>query len=82
MLDIKLIREQTEQVSAALAKRMGQVDFSQVLDEDQRWRQSQGELEALRSRRNEVSAQIPKLKKQGQDVQPVFEEMKAVGTQI
>ena len=82
MLDIKLIREQTEQVSAALAKRMGKLDFTQVLDEDQRWRQSQGELEALRSRRNEVSAQIPKLKKQGQDVQPVFEEMKAVGAQI
>ena len=82
MLDIKLIREQTEQVSAALGKRMGKVDFTQVLDDDQRWRQSQGELETLRSRRNEVSAQIPKLKKAGQDVAPVFEEMKAVGAQI
>lgn len=82
MLDIKLIREQTEQVSAALGKRLGKVDFSQVLEDDQRWRQAQGELEALRSRRNEVSAQIPKLKKAGQDVAPVFEEMKVVGAQI
>ncbi|HEY6727355.1 MAG TPA: serine--tRNA ligase [Polyangiaceae bacterium] len=82
MLDIKLIRERTEQVSAALGKRLGKVDFSQVLADDQRWRQAQGELEALRSRRNEVSAQIPKLKKAGQDVAPVFEEMKAVGAQI
>ncbi|HEU5076537.1 MAG TPA: serine--tRNA ligase, partial [Polyangiaceae bacterium] len=77
-----LIREQTEQVGAALAKRMGKLDFGPLLADDQRWRQTQGELEALRSRRNEVSAQIPKLKKAGQDVTPVFEEMKAVGAQI
>lgn len=82
MLDIKLIREQTEQVSAALGKRLGKIDFSKLLDDDQRWRQTQGELEALRNRRNEVSAEIPKLKKAGQDVAPVFEEMKAVGAQI
>src|SRR5262245_43445729 len=82
MLDIKLIREHTEQVSAALGKRMSKPDFSQVLADDQRWRQAQGELEALRSRKNDVSAQIPKLKKAGQDVGPVFEEMKTVGAQI
>ena len=82
MLDIKLIREHTEQVSAALGKRMSKPDFTQVLADDQRWRQAQGELEALRSRKNEVSAQIPKLKKAGQDVAPVFEEMKTVGAQI
>lgn len=82
MLDIKLIREQTDRVSAALSKRMGSVNFTQLLDDDRRWRQTQGELETLRSRRNEVSAQIPKLKKQGQDVQPLFDEMKLVGQQI
>lgn len=82
MLDIKLIREQTEQVSVALGKRMSKPDFTQVLADDQRWRQAQSELEALRSRKNDVSAQIPKLKKAGQDVAPVFEEMKTVGAQI
>lgn len=82
MLDIKLIREHTEQVSVALGKRMSKPDFSQVLADDQRWRQAQGELEALRNRKNDVSAQIPKLKKAGQDVSAVFEEMKTVGAQI
>jgi seryl-tRNA synthetase len=39
-----------------------------ILANDKQWRQTQGNLEALRSHRNEVSAQIPKLKKAGQDV--------------
>ncbi len=82
MLDIKSIREQTDRVREALLKRMDKVDFSELLAQDQRWRQTQGQLESLRSRKNEVSAQIPKLKKQGQDVQPLFGEMKRVGQEI
>jgi seryl-tRNA synthetase len=82
MLDIKLIRDQTEQVRSALLKRMDKVDFSELLGWDESRRSALAELEAKRNRRNEVSAAVPALKKSGADVQPVFAEMKTLGTEI
>jgi seryl-tRNA synthetase len=82
MLDIKLIREQPEQVRTALLKRLDAVDFSELLAWDETRRSTQGSLETRRNRRNEVSASVPALKKAGSDVQPVFAEMKTLGTEI
>ncbi len=82
MLDIKQIREQTDQVRAALLKRVDSVDFTELLGWDDARRQLQANLEAKRTRRNEVSGSVPALKKAGADVQPVFAEMKALGSEI
>ena len=82
MLDIKLIRERPEQVRAALLKRLDQIDLSELLSWDQARRATQGKLEAARNRRNEVSGSVPALKRAGQNVQPVFAEMKALGAEI
>jgi len=40
------------------------------------------EVEQKKARRNSVSAQIPRIKKEGGDVAPIFEEMRALGEQI
>ena len=82
MLDINLIREKTEEVKTALLKRMKNVDFSDVLKWDQRRRDIIKESDELKAKRNKVSSEIPKLKKEGKDTKAVFEEMKAVGTEI
>ncbi len=82
MLDIKLIREQTTVVREALAKRFAVVDFSELLGWDEARRSKLASLEAKRNQRNDVSAKVPVLKKAGADVQPVFAEMKALGTEI
>jgi seryl-tRNA synthetase len=82
MLDIKQIREQTEQVRSALLKRVDSSGGTQLLGWDDTRRQLQADLEAKRTRRNEVSASVPALKKTGADVQPVFAEMKALGAEI
>lgn len=82
MLDIKLLREHPERVRAALLKRRPDVDLSQVLSWDEKRRSLQTTLESQRNRRNEVSASIPKLKAAGQDVQPLFAEMKTLGASI
>ena len=82
MLDIKLIRDQPEQVRAALLKRMDTLDFSELLAWDEARRSRTTSLEAKRYRRNEVSAMVPALKKAGSDVQPVFAEMKSLGAEI
>jgi seryl-tRNA synthetase len=82
MLDIKLIREQPEQVRSALLKRLDSVDFSELLAWDEERRSTQTNLETRRNRRNEVSGSVPALKKAGADVAPVFAEMKTLGTEI
>jgi seryl-tRNA synthetase len=82
MLDIKLIREQTAHVRAALLKRGEEVDFSELLAWDDERRGAQTDLEAKRTQRNDVSAKVPALKKAGADVQAVFVEMKALGGEI
>jgi seryl-tRNA synthetase len=82
MLDIKLIREHPESVRQSLLKRLDSVDFSDLLRWDEQRRTTLGVLEARRNRRNEVSASVPRLKQAGQDVQPVFAEMKALGGEI
>src|SRR5688572_7471717 len=82
MLDIKLIRERPDYVRDALAKRFASVDFSELLGWDETRRTALVSLEQKRSQRNDVSAKVPALKKAGADVQPVFAEMKALGTEI
>lgn len=82
MLDIKMIRDQPDQVRTALLKRMDSVDFAELLGWDDARREIQASLEARRTRRNEVSGSVPALKKAGADVQPVFSEMKALGAEI
>jgi seryl-tRNA synthetase len=82
MLDIRLIRDHTEQVRSALLKRLDKIDFTELLGWDESRRQIQTDLEAKRTARNDVSAKVPALKKAGTDVQPVFAEMKLLGNAI
>lgn len=82
MLDIQLIRTNPQAVSAALKKKLFDIDFTQLLSWDEENRRLLTEAESLRSRRNKVSAEIPQLKKQGQDVAALMDEMKGIGSQI
>jgi seryl-tRNA synthetase len=82
MLDIKLIREQSDGVRAALLKRGASVDFAELIAWDEARRTALTSLETKRNQRNDVSAKVPALKKSGADVQPVFAEMKTLGTEI
>ncbi len=82
MLDIKLIREKPEEIRQALLKRMDEINFTGLLDWDQRKRTLIQETEALKARRNKVSSQIPKLKKEGQPVQELIDEMQKVSAKI
>ncbi len=82
MLDIKLIRTETEKVKKALARRKETVDIDGLLDLDTKRRELLFEVEQLKSKQNEVSKQIPALKKEGKDVAPIFEEMKKLSADI
>src|SRR5690554_6194325 len=82
MLDLKRIRNDFEQVKEALAKRGEDYCLEVILDLDEGRRGILGEVEQLKNKQNTVSKEIPKLKKAGQDVSGVMEEMKELSQRI
>ena len=69
MLDIKLIRSNPEKVKAAMADRGGRYlpALEQILEKDSAHRAALSEIEALRSKRNEVSKKIQVAKASGNE---------------
>ena len=82
MLDIARIRNNPEQVQAALAKRLMEVDFTELLQWDVARRTLIGSVEELKARRNNGSAEMAKLRKQGQDATQLLADMKTLGDVI
>ncbi|MBR3805016.1 MAG: serine--tRNA ligase [Clostridia bacterium] len=82
MIDIKLIIEKPDYVQASLKKKGCDVDFSELISWDKEKRALLQSIEALKAERNKVSAEIPKLKKQGLPVENIFAEMRAIGDKI
>ncbi|MGI6562911.1 MAG: serine--tRNA ligase [Clostridia bacterium] len=82
MLDINLIRKDPEKVRQALLKRMDEISFDELLAWDAEYRATLTESESLKAQRNAVSAMIPRMKKQGEDVTAKLEEMKVIADRI
>ncbi len=82
MLDINLIRRETDRVKKALLKRVDSIDFTELLIWDKQKREKIQEVEVLKAKKNEVSSSIPMYKKEGKNVDSLFAEMKAVADKI
>ncbi len=82
MLDIRVIRTETERVKAALKRRKEVVDIDAILELDAKKRETLFEVEGLKSRQNEVSKKIPAMKKAGEDTAEIFKEMKELSDNI
>ena len=82
MLDLNLIRTNQTAVEAALRKRMDHVDLSPLVANDAKRRELVTAVERLKARRNQVSAEIPVLKKAGDNVDGLLAEMKEVSATI
>lgn len=83
MLDIKRIRNNPEILVEAMRKRRSKgADVSELLALDEKRRALMQETEQLKARRNEVSAQVPRMKKAGEDTAAVMAEMKQVADAI
>lgn len=78
MLDIKYIKENPEDVIERLARKGkdAREDIVRILELDGQRRAMIAETESLKAEQNKVSKEIPKLKKEGKDVAPIFAEMK------
>ena len=82
MLDIRLIRTQPEVVKAALARRKMDIDVDKLLELDSQKREILYQVEQIKAKQNEVSKKIPAMKKAGEDVTPIFAEMKELSEKI
>ena len=82
MLDLRLVRERTDEVKAGIRRRGGEIDLREFLALDEKRRTAQQEADDLRRKRNDVSEEIGRLKKTGQQADDKVAEMRAVGDSI
>lgn len=82
LLDPKFIRENPDLVKKAMANRGEDVDIDAFLDLDEKRRNYIAEAERLKNKRNTVSQEIARLKRDKQDASKLIEEMKEVSKTI
>lgn len=84
MLDIKLIRENPDDVIARLAAKGKDAaeDIKKILELDARRRSMISENEQKKAEQNKQSKMIPQLKKEGKDTAEIFAEMKKLSEAI
>ena len=81
MLDIKLIKENPEDVIARLAAkgREARDEIAEILTLDEKRRALIAETENIKAEQNRQTKLVPQMKKEGKDVAPVFAAMKELG---
>jgi seryl-tRNA synthetase len=82
MLDLKFIRENPALVRQGLLNKNSKDVVDEIMSADEERRMLIAKTEELKSKRNQVSAKIPVMKKAGQDTAPILTEMKLVSDQI
>ena len=84
MLDIKLIRNETDRVKARLATRGANydADIDAILQRDDARRALIFDTEQLKARQNEASRQIPAMKKAGQSTDALMAQMAEISAKI
>jgi seryl-tRNA synthetase len=80
MLDIQFIRQNADQVRAAITNKRLELDLDELLAADKERREATTTLEQKRARKNELSAQIPKASKD--DRPGLVDEAKQIRTDI
>lgn len=82
MLDLKFVRENLDKVAEAMKNRHTEVDLDAFRKLDQERRDLLQEVEADKSMRNSVSAEIIKMKKNGEDASEKILSMRTLGDKI
>src|SRR6478736_6992473 len=81
MLDLRLIREQPEQVKMAIASLFTEAPIDEIIAVDERRRTVLIEVEQLKAKRNEGSKLVSKAK-EATERQQLIAEMRALGDRI
>jgi seryl-tRNA synthetase len=82
MLDLKYIINHLDIVQKGMEKRNAPIDFSALFDNEEKRKKLLLEIEQLRHKRNVVSDDIAKMKRDGLDAQSSIQEMRTVSETI
>jgi len=82
MLDLKYIKNNLDLVKHGMEKRGADIDFSDLLKNEEKRKSLLLNIEELRHKRNTVSDDIAQMKKSGQDAQPSIDKMRTVSETI
>ena len=78
MIDINVIRENPEKVKEALKKKLWDADFTPLHEWDKKRKELMQQVEANKAESNRLSSLVPQMKKNGEDVAPIFVKVKAI----
>lgn len=82
MLDVKLLRENLDEVKARLATRGAEINWNEFLAVDHERREALANIEKLKEKKNRLSGEIGKLKKSGADAGALMGEAEEVSEAI
>lgn len=82
MLDMKFIRENPELVEKTIINKNEKTDLKKVLELDKKKRELQFKFDTMRAEQNNVSKQIPELKKAKKDTTEIVAQMKEISNKI
>ncbi len=82
MLDIKILRNEPDKIREALKNRCNDLDIAPAIELDSKRREILGKVEQMKAKQNEISKQIPAMKKAGEDTSAIFAEMKELSNEI
>ena len=82
MLDMKMIRENPENIRKMLKDRAVQFDLDLLLELDKKRREMIISTDSLRKKKNEMSIKISEAKKTGSEAVPLIQEMQLVSQEL
>ena len=82
MLDVKLLRENLDEVKERMATRGGVIDWDEFVNVDRERRDALANIERLKEKKNRLSGEIGKLKKSGGDASALMHEGEEVSEAI
>ena len=82
MLDIRILRNEPERITAALKARNNDLDITPAIELDKKRRAIIAEVEAKKASQNEMNKKIPAMKKAGENTDELFSQLRAVSGEI
>ena len=82
MLDIKILRQNPDIIREALKNRNSDLDISPAIELDKQRRALLVDVESKKAAQNEITKKIPQMKKNGENTDEVFREMKELSGTI
>lgn len=82
MLDIKILRTEPDKIREALKNRNSDLDITPAIELDLKRRDLLGKVEQMKAKQNEITKQIPAMKKAGENTDAIFAEMKELSGKI